>query len=288
MQQLEQCRVVRRDGRVVPFRPEKIAAAMMKAFLAAQEQHEAPTARARERVPVLAEQVVNSLLRRRPHGGEFHVEEIQDQVELVLMRAGEHPVARRSVLYREERARARAAAAEPRREAAPATLHVTLPDGARVPLDLPRLTRSLAAACAGHPRAQPDELLGDTLAALYDGVPAEEVDQAAVLAARARIESEPEHRFVAARLLLERIAAEVLGVEDATGEAVTAAFPGYVRRGIAAGRLDPALAAFDLERLAGALRPERDGLLAYMGVQTLYDRYLLQVDGRRIELPQWL
>src|SRR5437870_4104064 len=165
-------RVVRRDARVVPFRPEKIAAAMTRAFVAAQEQQDEPTARAQELVAELTERVVAALTRRRPAGGEFQIEEIQDQVELALMRAGEHPVARRYVLYREERARAREAATRTTAPLAaePRPIRVLLPDGSLAPLDLARLEAALAAACADlGPTVSPAVILPDTLAGLYDG-----------------------------------------------------------------------------------------------------------------------
>src|SRR5262249_55987695 len=128
---LSHFRVVRRDGRVVPFRSEKIAAAITKAFVAAQERAGEPTARARGQITELSGRVVQALVGRRPHGGEFYLEDIQDQVELALMRAGEHNVARRYVLYREERARVRAAAGGPSATGAPPTrsLLVSHPDG---------------------------------------------------------------------------------------------------------------------------------------------------------------
>jgi ribonucleoside-diphosphate reductase alpha chain len=286
-------RVVRRDGRVAPFRPEKIAAAMTKAFVAAQERQDEPTARAQDLVADLTDRVVAALTRRRPAGGEFHIEEIQDQVELALMRAGEHQVARRYVLYREERARAREAAActAAPPSTPPRPLHVTYPDGSLAPLDLSRLEAAITAACADlGPAASAAVVLNDTLAGLYDGIPAAEVARMSVMAARARIETEPEYRFVAARLLLDQLSAEVFGREISPASAraeYAAGFAACVRRGVQAERLDPRLLEFDLERLGGALAPERDRQFAYLGLQTLYDRYLIHVEGRRIELPQW-
>jgi ribonucleoside-diphosphate reductase alpha chain len=284
-------RVIRRDGRVAPFRPEKIAAAMTKAFVAAQEHQDEPSARAQELVTDLTSRVVATLTRRRPAGGEFHIEEIQDQVELALMRAGEHQVARGYVLYREERARARAASTPAPTPAPQRPLRVTHPDGSQAPLDLAHWEATIAAACADRgPQVSAASLLHDTLAGLYDGIPAAEVSGAAILAARARIEAEPEYTYVAAHLLLDRLCLEVFGreVTHAAARADYApGFAGYVRRGVEAGRLAPELLEFDLERLGRALAPERDRQFALMGLQTLYDRYLIHVDGQRIELPQW-
>ena len=285
-------RVIRRDGRNVPFLPEKIVVALGKAFVAAQEQHGALTGRARDTIDQLTANVIESLTRRKAHGGEFHIEEIQDQVELALMRAGEHSVARRYVLYREERAVARATeTTAPIAPAAPAVLQVTLPDGATAPLDISRLEAEIASACNGlGAHVDLAGLLRDTLGGLYEGIPQAEVGRAAIMAARARIETAPEYAFVAARLLLDELCREVLqtsGSHSSARAAHAENFADYIRLGVKAGRLTPALLEFDLEILGQSLRPERDLQFAYMGLQTLYDRYLIHIDGQRIELPQW-
>jgi ribonucleoside-diphosphate reductase alpha chain len=287
----EHYRVIRRDGRNAPFLPDKIAVAISKAFLAAQEQHEELSTRAKETVAQLTADVVAALTRRRPDGGEFHIEDIQDQVELALMRAGEHAVARRYVLYREERAKARAAQAAPGPvvKSAPQVLGA---DGVLAPLDVDALQRQLEAACAGLEYVNVAELREETLAGLYDGIPQSEVLRAAIMAARARIETAPEYAFVAARLLLDELCAEVLpqpvthAQAQADGE-YSQQFSAYIQKGVAAGRLAPTLLEFDLQKIAVALAPERDRQFAYMGLQTLYDRYLIHIEGRRIELPQW-
>jgi ribonucleoside-diphosphate reductase alpha chain len=211
-------------------------------------------------------------------------------VELALMRSGEHDVARSYVLYREERARARAADKAAReREAAQAVLHV-VDNGARRPLDLEGLKRLLESACEGlDGAADAAGILEATLRDLYDGVPMEEVRKSAVLAARAQIEKDPAYSYVTARLLLNTIRLEVLG-EEASQAAMQARyaeyFPEFIRRGVEAELLDPELARFDLARIGRALKAERDLKFGYLGLQTLYDRYFLHVRGRRIELPQ--
>src|SRR5690349_13416459 len=96
-------KIIRRNGAVVGFEPAKISVAMTKAFLAVNGSQGAASARIRELVAGLTDTVVAALLRRQPQGGTFHIEDIQDQVELALMRSGEHDVARAYVLYREER-----------------------------------------------------------------------------------------------------------------------------------------------------------------------------------------
>jgi ribonucleoside-diphosphate reductase alpha chain len=284
------CKVIRRNGAVVSFEPSKIAVAMTKAFLAVNGSQGAASARIRELVSGLTDTVVRALLRRQPHGGSFHIEDIQDQVELALMRSGEHDVARAYVLYREGRAKARAEErAQRAREETATPLHV-VDRGERRPLDLDALGALIGAACEGlGAGVAPNEILEATCRDLYDGVPMDEVYKSAILAARSQIERDPAYSYVTARLLLNNVRREVLGDEVSQAEMATryaSYFPQFVERGIAAELLDPELARFDLERLGRALKAERDLQFGYLGLQTLYDRYFLHVRGERIELPQ--
>src|SRR5687767_7023384 len=277
-------KVIRRNGAVVGFEPGKISVAMTKAFLAVNGSQGAASARIRTMVADMTDNVVNALLRRQPQGGTFHIEDIQDQVELALMRSGEHDVARAYVLYREERAKARAHEKTARKD----ELHV-VEGGSRKPLDRERLQRLVESACEGLTDAKPDAILESTLRDLYDGVPMEEVRKSAVLAARALIEKEPAYSYATARLLLNSIRLEVLGEEASQADMQTryaGYFAQFVRLGIAADLLDPQLGQFDLERLGKARKAGRDLQFGYLGLQTLYDRYFLHVGGRRIELPQ--
>ncbi|HSA89037.1 MAG TPA: ATP cone domain-containing protein, partial [Burkholderiales bacterium] len=250
-------KVIRRNGAVVGFEPAKISVAMTKAFLAVNGAQGAASARIRELVAGLTETVVGALLRRQPQGGTFHIEDIQDQVELALMRSGEHDVARAYVLYREERARARAQ--EKALAKTSAELHV-VEHGERKPLDRARLQRMVEAACQGLGDADPEAILEATLRDLYDGVPMPEVRKSAVLAARALIEEDPAYSCVTARLLLDTIRLEVLGEEASQADMEThyaSYFPSFIERGIGAELLDPELARFDLNRLGKALKAGR-------------------------------
>jgi ribonucleoside-diphosphate reductase alpha chain len=283
-----QYRVIRRNGAVVGFEPGKISVAVTKAFLAVNGSQGAASARIREQVGVLTEQVVNALMRRQPQGGTFHIEDIQDQVELALMRSGEHDVARAYVLYREERARLRA---QQKTAQAPKPQVVHVVDGDRQrPLDLERLQGLIQDCCEGLGRAvDAGVILQSVVKDLYDGVPMDEVRKCTVLSARALIEKDPAYSYVTARLLLNTIQHEVLG-EEVTHAQMRSRyaryFPEFVDRGIAAGLLDPRLRGFDLDALGAALDASRDFNFGYLGLQTLYDRYFIHVDGRRIELPQ--
>ena len=262
---------------------------MTKAFLAVNGGQGAASARVRELVEQLTQSVVGALLRGKPGGATFHIEDIQDHVELALMRSGEHEVARAYVLYRERRAQERAAKLRERDEAERPALHV-VEAGVRKPLDLAALRSLIDSACVGlGDFVATDPVLGDTVKNLYDGVPIEEVHKSAILSARALIEKDPAYSQVTARLLLHTVRREVLGEEVAQGAMATRYaeyFPRFVRRGVDAGLLDQALLQYDLQRLGEALVADRDLQFGYLGLQTLYDRYFLHVDETRIELPQ--
>jgi ribonucleoside-diphosphate reductase alpha chain len=282
-------KIIRRNGAVVGFEPDKIAVAMTKAFLAVSGNTAAASAGVRDKVQALTQAVVQSLMRRHPAGGTFHIEDVQDQVELAMMRAGEHQVARSYVLYREERARERQKRAQEAAEAQKPSIHVAV-GGAKVPLDIAKLEALLASACANlGSEVDPKRILDATLRDLYDGVPLEEVHKCAILAARMLIEQDPDYTYVTARLLLHTIRREVLGDEvtqDQMSTRYAEYFPTFIRQGVQAQLLDEKLASFDLKRLGEAMRPERDLQFNYLGLQTLYDRYFLHVADRRIELPQ--
>ncbi len=281
--------IIRRNGAVVPFEPNKIAVAMMKAFLAVHGTQGAASASVREVVDNLTQAVTRALMRSRPGGGTFHIEDVQDQVELGLMRGGHHEIARAYVLYRERRSQERHRQGEQEHPAAAPTLHV-LDGGERVALDLGQLQRLIADACAGlGADVKPDPIVAETMRNLYDGVPIEEVYKAAILAARTLIEKDPDYTYATARLLLHTIVKEVLGEEVPQAQMATRYadyFPHYIKKGVENELLDEKLLQYDLARLGAALKAERDQKFDYLGLQTLYDRYFLHVRKTRIELPQ--
>ena len=282
-------KIIRRNGSIAPFAPEKIAIALTKAFLAVNGGHEAASARMRDQVRELTQVVVAALLRHKPSGGTFHIEEVQDQVELALMRGGAHEAARSYVLYREKRNQERAEAKAKAPTVVATALNVTI-DGKKVPLDTDFLFSVIQTACAGLGEfVEPNGIFEATLKDLYDGVPQEEVFKAATLAARTLIEKDPAYTKVTSRLLMHTIRKEVLGEETVQADMATRYaeyFPTFIKKGIAAELLDERLAQYDLKKLGAALNPERDGQFTYLGLQTLYDRYFLHIDEARIELPQ--
>ena len=291
-----QYRVMRRNGKVTGFDLSKISVAMSKAFISVEGGPAAASSRVHEVVESLSGQVLNALTRRMPEGGIVHIEDIQDQVELALMRAGEQKVARAYVIYREEHARQRAASrAEAKDDSAAAPLNIRLADGATAPLDMARLEAIVAEACAGFEGVEADLVLNETLKNLFEGVAEADVANALIMSARTFLETQPDYTYVASGLLLDKLRREALSfIEAAPAQATQAEmdaryplyFSQYIRRGVELGLLDDELAKYDLARLGRALRAERDRQFTYLGLQTLYDRYLIHAGDTRFELPQ--
>jgi len=281
--------VIRRNGTAVAFNPEKISIALSKAFLAVSHGQTAypegqKSSRMREQVMVLTQTVVSALMRRLPSGGSVHIEDIQDQVELALMRSGEHDIAKAYVLYREKHAAERASKAHDTPQ-----LHITI-DGNKQPLDVVKLIEMVTEACLDlGAEVSPNVVVEQAVRDCYDGIPFNEVRKALILSARSLIEREPAYNYVTARLLLDVIRAEVLG-ESVSHVAMQTRYgdylPHYIKLGVESGLLDQRLAQFDLVKLSNAFVADRDFKFGYLGLQTLYDRYFLHIEERRIELPQ--
>ena len=295
-----QFRVIRRNGKVTVFDREKIAVAMTKAFLAVEGGNAAASSRIHEQVSSLAEDVESALTRRIPDGGTFHIEDIQDQVELALMRAGHHKIARAYVIYRNERAIARQQDAEAvdslfTHDDSITAINVTLSDGQTAPLDIKRLQAIIAEACTNLDTVDANAIMADTQRNLFDGVPEKDVARMLVMSARTLIEKQPEYCYAAARLLLDDMRTEALSfvynkIAHATQSEMKIEykiyFAEYVNRAVDLELLDPRLQQYDLERLGTELLPERDHQFSYLGLQTLYDRYFIHSGDTRFELPQ--
>ena len=287
--------VIKRNVTVVAYTDDKITVAITKAFLAVEGGTAAASSRIHDTVARLTEQVTATFKRRMPSGGTIHIEEIQDQVELALMRAGEQKVARDYVIYRDQRAKERATRAnvESVIEAHP-TIRITLADGSKAPLDMARLNTIISEACEGLAEVDGDLIQRETLKNLYDGVALKDVNTALVMTACTLVEREPNYSFVTARLLMDTLRAEGLGFLNVADSAThhemadlyAKALPAYVAKGIQFELLNPVLATFDLEKLGKAINHERDQQFTYLGLQTLYDRYFIHKDGVRFELPQ--
>jgi len=295
-------RVIRRNGKVTSFDREKIAVAMTKAFLAVEGGNAAASSRIRETVQTLVNDVEYGLTRRIPDGGTFHIEDIQDQVELALMRGGHQRIARAYVIYREEHARAReqqqhdaAISIDAELESSISKIQVTMTDGSTQPLDIQRLQAIISEACNGLDDVDPALILHDTERNLFDGVPEKDVARMLVMSARTLIEKQPEYSYTAARLLLDDMRTEALSfvhhkpVHATHGEMKILYgdyFARYIQSAIDLELLDPRLQEYDLKQLSEAMLPDRDHQFTYLGLQTLYDRYFIHSGNVRFELPQ--
>lgn len=288
-----QIRVIKRNGTVVSYDDSKIALAISKAFLAVEGSSAANSARIHETVAQLTTMVSSTFRRRMPSGGMVHIEEIQDQVELALMRSGEQKIARSYVLYRDERSRARDVDAVISTRHHP-TLHVVKANGDRELLDLGRLEDLVKTACTDLAAVEPQAIIDDVLRNLYDGAREEDINNVMVMCARVQIEQEPNYTYVTARLLLDHLRTEglsFLGLANAATHNEMAhyyplALNAFIKRGIELELISPDLAGYDLERLGAAIQHERDFQFTYLGLQTLYDRYFLHSNDIRFELPQ--
>ena len=288
-----QMRVIKRNGSVVSYDAEKIAIAITKAFLAVEGGAAAASTRIHNEVNELANLVTTTFTRRMPSGGTLHIEEIQDQVELELMRSGEQKVARSYVLYREERKQARKQEikVEDKEEKG---YKVILEDGQEDVLDMDRVHRMVGEACEGLEGTDPQMIIDEANKNLYDGVSIEDVKTSLVMTARTLVEKEPNYTYVTARILQDNIRTEALtylGMQpQATQQEMESLYPEALRRfidkGIENDILNKELLEMDIEKLGNAIKPERDGNFTYLGLQTLYDRYFIHDNELRYELPQ--
>jgi len=288
-------RVIKRNGKVVAFENEKIQVAVTKAFLANEGGNAAASERIHEKVEVITSEIMDIFSRRMPSGGTLHIEEIQDQVELQLMRKEEYKVARSYILYREERAKKRG---KPEKKTIQldkeVSISVTKKNGETAPLDVARLSAIITDACEGLDDVDPKAVLEESIGNLYDGVSVADMRSSLIMTARTKVEKEPNYSFVTARILMDQIrneALEFLGIaEDATYGDMQEYYPkallSYIDKGIELDILNPELKTFDLKKIGQAIDHTRDNQFTYLGLQTLYDRYFIHSDDTTYELPQ--
>ena len=287
-------RVIKRNGKVVQFEEDKIKVAVTKAFLANESGNAAASERIHRKVEDISADVQEVFKRRMPSGGTLHIEEIQDQVELQLMRSEEYIVARKYILYREERANERTKEAPKETNIDAPEISVTKKDGSKVPLDINRLASVVNHACEGLEDVSADVILKESIKNLYDGVSVSDMKSALVMSARTKVELEPNYSFVTARILLDELRSEALTFLDIAEESshpemkdyYPKAFHAYIDKGIELEMLDPKLKDFDLNKLGEAIEHNRDYQFTYLGLQTLYDRYFIHYQDTRYELPQ--
>jgi len=287
-------RVIKRNGKVVPFEDDKIKVAITKAFLAVESGNAAASERIHTKVNELTKNVVDVFKRRMPSGGTLHIEEIQDQVELQLMRSEELDVAKSYILYRAGRTQERKKEKIDIDIPDVPSINITKTDGSVVPLDVEKVAGLISDACDGLAEVSVKEVLDEALKNLYDGVSISDMRTSLVMSARTKVEKEPNYSFVTARILMDQIRNEALGFLGVSEESTyhemekhyPAAFKAYIDKGIELDILNPELKEFDLDKLADAIDYQRDNQFTYLGLQTLYDRYFIHSNDVRYELPQ--
>ena len=287
-------RVIKRNGKVVAFEDDKIKVAITKAFLAVESGNAAASERIHKKVNELTENIVEVFKRRMPSGGTLHIEEIQDQVELQLMRSEELDVAKSYILYRAERTQERKKEVPEIDLPNTPTINITKNDGTKVPLNVEKVAMLINDACANLEEVSINEVLDEALKNLYDGVSISDMRTSLVMSARTKVEKEPNYSFVTARILMDQIRSEALNFLDIAEESTyeemkdyyPKAFKKYIDKGIELEILNPDLKKFDLEMLGKAIDYSRDNQFTYLGLQTLYDRYFIHSNNIRYELPQ--
>lgn len=290
--QVGQLRVIKRDGRIVKYDINRVAIAMKKAFLAVEGESAQDSSRVQEIINQLTEHITVMFQKRWPSEGTIHIEAIQDKVELALMCAGLHKVARAYVLYREERRKKREE--QKKSPSLESGIHVTLEDGSKVSLDCMWLTRIVHLACSDLEDVDANKILEETKANLFDGVALKDIYKALVMTARTLVENEPNYTYVTARLLLHDLYNEALNglniphnlMHEEIAHYYPEAFKIFIQKGIETKHLDSNLNNFDLNSLSQVLEPKYDQQFTYLSLQTLYDRYLIHHHQVRIELPQ--
>ena len=287
-------RVIKRNGKVVSFEEDKIKVAITKAFLSVESGNAAASERIHKKVDDITSDVIEVFERRMPSGGTLHIEEIQDQVELQLMRAEELKVAKSYILYRADRTQQRKIETPDFDIPDTPAINITKSDGSIVPLDVERLAGLINDACEGLEHVSMNEVLEEALKNLYDGVSISDMRTSLVMSARTKVEKEPNYSFVTARILMDQIRNEALNflgvAEESTYQEMEKyypeAFKAYIDKGIELDILDPELKTYDLNMLGNAIEYSRDNQFTYLGLQTLYDRYFIHCDDTRYELPQ--
>ena len=285
--------VIRRKGHVPPTTPynqDKIYKAVAEAIIAVEGKEVIGSARVHELANAVAQQITTRLMLNIHDHRFISIEDIQDQVELALMRAGEQKIARAYVLYREERRKEREQASS--KTTQQPTLRIKLKDDTLAPLNMSLLEKRISTACQDLAHVESNAILQDAIRNIFDGISLDDLSKALIMSARTMIEKEPNYTYVTARLLLDTLRGEALAVaKDASYEEMMKLYPTYfkafIHKGIELEMLDTRLASeFDLEKLGAALDSKRDLQFTYLSLQTLYDRYFLHSNGIRYELPQ--
>ncbi|MCK5719253.1 MAG: ribonucleoside-diphosphate reductase subunit alpha [Thiomargarita sp.] len=273
---LDKYHIIKRNGQLAQFDPEKITDAIIKAFIAIEGHSVISSSRINSNIKELTRQVIEGLAKKLHEDNIVHIEDIQDQVEFVLMQAGLHKIARAYVLYREEHAKLRTEKKIP-------SIHLTDENGDTYPLDVKLLTKQVVKACKYLSAVNAKKVIDDSLKSIFDGISKKDVQRVLILTARTLIEQEPNYTYVAARLLLAQLKEEAYQFLNADPKNY---FKKFIEFGINEHLLDAKLLGFDLDKLQQAIAKKRNLQFTYLGIQTLYDRYFLHHGSIRFELPQ--
>lgn len=286
-------RVIRRNGNITPYDDDKITIAITKAFLAVEGNHAVASTRVHETIAQLTKKITDTFQRRMPNGGTIHIEDIQDQVELALMRDSHQKVARSYVLYREERRVARTQS-QTTSQSPGDDLMIRLNNGHSVPISALRIEHTIEQSIGDITGVESNLIIADTKRNLFNGATIKDLYKSMTLSARLRIEQEPNYTYAAARLLqleLTQESFEFLSLDtpndmSALKKIWPTYFKTYIEKAIDIELLDSKLARFDLEKLANAIDLEKDKSFSYLSIQTLYDRYFFHHNKVRFEMPQ--
>jgi len=296
-------KIMRRDGKtLVRFNPMKIASAIEKAFRASLKVEGNSPQEVIDSVNLLTNKVVQRCAALSLEGVTLEVELIQDEIEKQMMSEGFYQVAKDFIIYRATRSALRAqeepVLAKATEVVAPAvvddkpgrafTVKAKVGEPTVITERAIRLRIGHAAKGLEH-LVDVNGVVEESVLGFFEGITSEEIDLSNILAARSKIEKEPAYAYLAARLLLDVIYRETFQTEALDAEIELKHqqyFPRYITKAIEVDRLSPKLKEFDLDRLAKAMKLDRDHKFAYLGLQTLYDRYLIHHEDVRMETPQ--
>ncbi|MCH7902490.1 ribonucleoside-diphosphate reductase subunit alpha, partial [archaeon] len=276
--------IVKRNGQVSNFDAIRIKNAIKKAITATQANVQD------EKVNQIVEDI-NTEIRGRFHDFFPNVENVQDIVEKHLVKNDLYDVAKAYIIYRADREKEREQKKqETMQKSLLGKLTVKKSDGTTVIFDLKKLHATIDRVSKGHEKYIKPELISqEVIKNIYDGVSSDEIEKALILATSSFIEKDPSYSFVASKLFMQKLCKEVMQKsikEEELFDEYKQAFINGIQEGVKEKLLDTKMLEFDLKQLSEKLRIDRDELLQYMGIQTLYERYFLKSNGKRLELPQ--
>jgi ribonucleoside-diphosphate reductase alpha chain len=291
--------VTKRNGNRVAYDISRIRVAISKAFtesikeavVKSEIERTELLQRGLKKAERLSQAVTEHFQRLFLYGGTIGIEKIQDSVQNLLMDSGEHIVASRYIIYREDRRKAREARAKQEASAqSMRMIHIRLNDGNQAILQGAQLQQTIQQHCRDLPGTDPNIIFRQTWQNLYEGIPADEVSQALIMGTCHLAEQDPDYSILTARFLLDKLYSEACQFlhcnNITTSEDYSHYFQAYLQKGIELELLDPALQSFDIATLSSALQLKRDRQFSYLSLRTLYDRYFIHHKKTPLELPQ--